>query len=194
MVLAAESSVRSTLIIITGANGRLGRAIVERLIDRVPVEEIGVSVRDPQQAAALAERGVRVRRGDFADPASLAHAFRGASQVLVVSPDTVGELTVRLNRAAIGAAVAAGADRVLYTSHMGSNPSSPFPPMPDHAATESALAEAGVAFTALRNGFYAASAVMLLGAAPRPASWPCRRTGRSPGPRTPTSPRRRSSP
>jgi NAD(P)H dehydrogenase (quinone) len=74
-------------------------------------------------------------------------------------------MTVRLNRAAIDAAVAAGAGRVLYTSHMGSNPCSPFPPMPDHAATESALAAAGVAFTALRNGFYAASAVMLLGAA-----------------------------
>jgi NAD(P)H dehydrogenase (quinone) len=153
------------LIIITGANGQLGRAVVERLIDRVPVEQIGVSVRDPRQAQALAERGVRVRRGDFADPASLAHAFQGASQVLVVSPDTVGEMTVRLNRAAIDAAVAAGAGRVLYTSHMGSNPCSPFPPMPDHAATESALAAAGVAFTALRNGFYAASAVMLLGAA-----------------------------
>jgi len=138
---------------------------VERLIDRVPVEQIGVSVRDPQQAQALAERGVRVRRGDFADPASLAHAFQGASQVLVVSPDTVGEMTVRLNRAAIDAAVAVGAGRVLYTSHMGSNPCSPFPPMRDHAATESALAAAGVAFTALRNGFYAASAVMLLGAA-----------------------------
>jgi NAD(P)H dehydrogenase (quinone) len=153
------------LIIITGANGQLGRAVMERLIDRVPVEQIGVSVRDPRQAQALAERGVRVRRGDFADPASLAHAFQGASQVLVVSPDTVGEMTVRLNRAAIDAAVAAGAGRVLYTSHMGSNPCSPFPPMPDHAATESALAAAGVAFTALRNGFYAASAVMLLGAA-----------------------------
>lgn len=153
------------MIIITGANGQLGRAVVQHLLDRVPVERIGVSVRDPQRARAWAERGVRVRRGDFADPASLVDAFQGASQVLVVSPDTVGEVTVTLNRAAIDAAVAAGADRVLYTSHMGANPSSPFPPMPDHAATESALAEAGVATTVLRNGFYASTVPMLLGAA-----------------------------
>jgi uncharacterized protein YbjT (DUF2867 family) len=45
---------------------------------------------------------------------------------------------------------------------MGSNPASPFAPMVDHAATEAALRDSGVPFTALRNGFYAASGVMLL--------------------------------
>jgi uncharacterized protein YbjT (DUF2867 family) len=80
------------LIIITGANGQLGRAVVERLIDRVPVEQIGVSVRDPQQAKPLAERGVRVRRGDFADPASLAHAFQG--ELIGRAPQTVRDVLV----------------------------------------------------------------------------------------------------
>lgn len=37
--------------------------------------------------------------------------------------------------------------------------------MPDHAATEQDLQRSGVPFTSLRNGFYAASAAMLLGAA-----------------------------
>ena len=50
---------------------------------------------------------------------------------------------------------------------MGANPASPFAPMPDHATTEVMLAESGVAFTALRNGFYASSGVMLLGQALR---------------------------
>ncbi|HYO29406.1 MAG TPA: NAD(P)H-binding protein [Thermomicrobiales bacterium] len=150
-------------IIVTGANGQLGRTIAERLLERVPAEQIGVSVRDPEQARGLEERGVRVRRGDFADAASLAHAFEGASRVLVVSASATGEEAVRLNRAAIDAAKAAGARRILYTSHMGSNPSSPFPPMPTHATSEAALRDSGVAFTALRNGFYAATAVMLLG-------------------------------
>jgi NAD(P)H dehydrogenase (quinone) len=67
--------------------------------------------------------------------------------------------------AAIEAAAAAGAKRIVYTSHMGANPSSPFPPMPDHAAAEAVLRDCGVPFTALRNGFYATSAAMLLGAA-----------------------------
>jgi len=151
------------MIIVTGANGQLGRAIVERLLERVPAAQIGVSVRDPEQARGLEERGVRVRRGDFADAISLADAFEGASQVLIVSANALGETAVRLNRTAVEVAKAAGTRRILYTSHMGANPSSPFPPMPTHAATETALQESGVAFTALRNGYYAASALMLLG-------------------------------
>jgi uncharacterized protein YbjT (DUF2867 family) len=154
------------MIIVTGANGQLGRLVAERLLERVPAEQIGVSVRDPEKARGLEERGIRVRRGDFADPASLAHAFEGASRVLVVSVAATGETAVRQHRTAIDAAKAAGARRIVYTSHMGSRPSSPFPPMRDHAATEEALRDSGVAFTSLRNGFYTTSALQLLGNAP----------------------------
>ncbi|WP_437907984.1 NAD(P)H-binding protein [Sorangium sp. So ce327] len=150
------------MIIVTGANGQLGRAIMERLLQRVPAARLGVSVRDPEQASALAERGVRVRRGAFDDAASLRHAFEGASHVLIVSINSTGEAAVRQHEAALEAARAAGARRVLYTSHMGSNPASRFEPMRDHAATEASLQRSGGAFTSLRNGFYAASALMLL--------------------------------
>ncbi|WP_433473767.1 NAD(P)H-binding protein [Spirillospora sp. CA-142024] len=153
------------VIVVTGASGLLGREIVERLAERLPAARIGVSVRDPEKARGLAERGIRVRRGDFADTASLAHAFEGASQVLIVSIDGIGETAVRAHRAAIDAAGTAGAKRILYTSHMGVNPSSPFPPMADHAATEAALRDSGMIFTALRNGFYASTTGLLLRAA-----------------------------
>src|SRR5690349_13239406 len=115
------------MIIITGSTGRLGRMTVERLLGRVPAEEIGVSVRNPEKAGDLRERGVRVRRGDFADPESLARAFEGASQVLIVSADTTGEAALRLHRTAIDAAVKAGAGRIVYTGHVGTRPSSLFP-------------------------------------------------------------------
>ena len=73
------------MIIVTGASGQLGRAIVEQLLERVPATQIGASVRDPEKVADLAGRGVRVRKGDFAEPPSLAHAFEGASRLLLVS-------------------------------------------------------------------------------------------------------------
>jgi len=103
-----------------------------------------------------------VRRGDFDDADNLAHAFERASQVLVVSANALGGTAVRLNRRAIAAAKAAGAQPVLYTSHLGSSPNSAFPPMHTHAASEAALQELGMPFTSLRNGFYASSAVMQL--------------------------------
>lgn len=168
---------RITVIIITGANGQLGRAITERLLDHVPAAQVGVSVRDPRRARALEERGVRVRQGDFTDPTSLQHAFEGAEQVLIVSADSTGAELVRAHRMAIEAAVAAGAKRILYTSHMGANPSSAFPPMVDHAATEAILRDSGVAYTTLRNGFYASTVPMLLGAALKTGELPAPEDG-----------------
>ncbi|MBZ6104964.1 NmrA family NAD(P)-binding protein [Streptomyces olivaceus] len=152
------------MIIVTGATGQLGRQIVEHLLPRVPAAQVGVSVRDPlkPQARAFADQGVRVRRGSYTDPASLAHAFEGASQVLVVSADRMGEECVDLHRTAIGAAVAAGARRILYTSQMGAAEASHFQACRDHAATEEILRGSGVPYTSLRNGFYAASAVNFL--------------------------------
>lgn len=151
------------MIVATGANGQLGRAVVEELLKRVPAEQIGVSVRDPMKAQGLKERGVRVRRGEFDDAESLAHAFEGASQILIVSSGSLGEAAVRQHRTAIDMAKKAGAGRILYTSQMGSSRASRFAPMVNHAATEEALQASGVAFTSLRNGYYTASALLLLG-------------------------------
>lgn len=153
------------MIIVTGANGHLGRGIVEHLLTRVPAEDIGVSVRDPDKARGLAERGVRVRRADFADPSTLKAAFESATQVLIVSIDQIGESAVAQHTAAIRAAGSAGASRVLYTSHMGAAPDSPFAAASDHAATEAALRASGMTFTSLRNGFYANTAQWLIAGA-----------------------------
>ncbi|MFE2457902.1 SDR family oxidoreductase [Streptomyces sp. NPDC059402] len=152
------------MIIVTGATGQLGHRIVEHLLTRVPAKRVGVSVRDPEspRARAFADRGVRVRRGDFTDTESLAHAFEGAAQVLVVSVDKMGEECVKQHRAAIEAAVTAGTRRVLYTSQMGAGAASHFQACRDHAATEEILRGCGVPFTSLRNGFYAASATRFL--------------------------------
>ncbi|MEU2026633.1 SDR family oxidoreductase [Streptomyces sp. NPDC016469] len=157
------------MIIVTGATGKLGRRTVERLLERVPAHRVGVSVRDPRKARGLADRGVRVRQGSFDDPASLVHAFEGAGQVLLVSLDRTGEECVNGHRAAIDAAVKAGAGRILYTSQAGAAHDSRFQACRDHARTEDLLRATGLPWTAIRNGFYAASALRFLE--------PARRTG-----------------
>jgi NAD(P)H dehydrogenase (quinone) len=153
------------MIIVTGGNGRLGSQVVDRLLDRVPADSVGVSVRDVDAAASLAARGVRVRAGDFTDPASLDHAFEGADQVLVVSAAIRGPGAAEANRAAISAAARAGASHVLYTSHQAASPDSLFAPQHQHAASEAFLAEQGVAWTALRHGFYASTLELYVPAA-----------------------------
>ncbi len=156
------------MIIVTGATGQLGRAIVQNLVGRIPANQVGASVRDVGKAADLEALGVRVRQGDFAKPESLSGAFEGATQILIVSSNAAayGGDPLAQHRSAIDAARAAGARRIVYTSHMGASASSAFPPMRDHAATEAVLAHSGMAWTGLRNGFYAASGISLMGDAP----------------------------
>ncbi len=153
------------MIVVSGATGKLGALVVDRLLERVPPEQVGVSVRAPERAGHLAARGVRVRRGDFAQPSTLAGAFEGATQVLLVSVNAIGPEKVAQHTAAVDAAYAAGAKRVLYTSHQGAGAGSLFAPMVDHAATETYLAGLGTPFTALRTGYYADTIPLLFGRA-----------------------------
>lgn len=153
------------MIVVTGATGKLGQLVLEELASHMPPGELGVSVRDPDKAARLKSRGIRVRKGDFANSATLADAFENASLLLLISSNAraFGGDPLAQHQAAIHAARQTGVQRIVYTSQMASSPASAFPPAQDHAATEVMLAESGVPWTALRNGFYADSAAMFMG-------------------------------
>ncbi len=173
------------MIVVTGATGQLGRLIVEGLLRKLSGSKIGISVRDPEKAEAFQQRGVRVAKGDFANPETLASAFEGAEQVLIISVNKFGEEATRQHHNAILAAKDAGAKRILYTSHQAANPTSAFVPCSqNHAPTEAILQASGVSYVSLRNGFYAESALFQLGAliqtgkialpADGPVSWTAR--------------------
>jgi len=151
------------MIIVTGATGALNGATVDHLLETVPASDVVVVVRDAAKAARFADQGVEVRTGDYADPTSLPAAFAGADQLLLVSSNDQRADAVALHRNAVEAAVDAGVDRVLYTSHQGASLETPFGPGRDHAATEALLADSGLAWTSLRNGFYAHSLTWSLG-------------------------------
>lgn len=142
------------MIVITGATGGLGGATVEHLLERIPADRIGVSVRDTGKARHFADRGVRVRQGSYEDPASLRHSFEGAEQILLVSGNDPTADIVGQHRNAIEAAVAAGVQRIRYTSQQAAVPDNPYSPSQFHIATEAILADSKVAWTALRNGAY----------------------------------------
>jgi len=140
-------------IVVTGANGQLGRLVVSDLLERVPASELAVSVRDPSKAADLGQQGVDVRHGDFDDPASLSTAFAGASTVLIIS--TLGDNAERgrQHATAVEAAASAGARRIVYTSVTRADTSQHSLAQP-HRATEQVIAASGVPATILRNNWY----------------------------------------
>ncbi len=105
------------MIVVTGATGQLGRGVINGLLSRMPAGRIVASVRDPAKAAALAETGVHVRAGDFAEPDGLAAAFAGAAQVLVVSVDKLGETASASSCRDQGRSRRRSAARALHQPH-----------------------------------------------------------------------------
>jgi NAD(P)H dehydrogenase (quinone) len=136
---------------ITGASGTLGRLTTEALFARVPAADVVLITRDPSKLADAAERGADVRAGDFGDPGSL--DFSGIDRLLLISTDAVGT-RVDAQKAAIDAAVAAGVDRIAYTSVTNPSDDNPAFVAPDHQATELHLFSSGAKWTVLRNAIY----------------------------------------
>ncbi len=153
------------MLIVTGATGQLGKRIVENLLLSVPAQQIGVSTRSPDKATDLAAKGVRVRHADYDQPESLRQAWEGAEQVLLVSSNAAarGGNPIAQHGNAIAVAKDLGVRRIFYTSQVSASPTSLFPPGRDHAATEALLAQSGIAWTALRHGFYAQSLLAMQG-------------------------------
>lgn len=154
------------MILVTGANGHLGRCIVNHLLSRLGSPAgLAVSVRDPDRAADLAERGIAVRAGDFDRRQTLAQAFAGAEKLVLVSTDGPRDVRIAQHRNAIAAARAAGVRHILYTSFIDVAADSPAEFAAVHRATEADLAASGLETTLLRNTLYADFLPMTVGAA-----------------------------
>ena len=140
------------MIVITGASGQLGRLVIQSLLTKVPASRIVAAVRNPQKASDLAALGVQIRRADYTDSASLDAAFQGAEKVLLISSSEVGQRLAQ-HRNAIDAAKRAGISLLAYTSLLHAD-TSPLGLAGEHVATEAWLAQSGVPFVLLRNGWY----------------------------------------
>jgi NAD(P)H dehydrogenase (quinone) len=149
-------------IVITGASGKLGRLTAEAVARNVSPSEVTLVTRTPDALGNLAERGFVVRAGDFEEPASLQAAFAGAEKVLLISIEPIGD-RVRRHRAAIDAAVAAGARSIAYTSMGNPSDSNPAIAAHEHRQTEEAVRASGVGWTFLRNSIYSDMLVMRAG-------------------------------
>ena len=108
--------------------------------------------RDIATLKGFADRGVVVRRADFAEPDSLATAFEGVDKLLLISTTTVDE-RVANHRRAIDAAEAAGVSLVAYTSMSHADRATTILAS-THRATEEYLRERAIPSVMLRNSWY----------------------------------------
>ncbi|WP_123026520.1 SDR family oxidoreductase [Mycolicibacterium stellerae] len=140
------------VILVTGASGQLGRLVVEELLKTVPQSQLVATARNVDALADLEARGVEVRQADFSKPDTMDAAFKGVDKLLLISSSEIGQRGPQhLN--AINAAKAAGVSLIAYTSVLHADTST-LDLAIEHRETEQALAEAGVPYVLLRNGWY----------------------------------------
>jgi uncharacterized protein YbjT (DUF2867 family) len=142
-------SASTPTLAVTGATGRLGRRVAERLSAAgVPQRLV---VRDPDRAPSLA--GAEAVRAEYADGAAARRALEGVTTLFMVSgAEEPGR--VETHRTFIDAAVAAGVTHLVYTSFFGAAPDATFTLARDHWATEQHITASGLHATILRDNLY----------------------------------------
>ncbi len=143
---------RVTPVLVTGATGRVGRAVVDLLIDAdVPVR----ALTHRSEAAATLPANVEVVSGDLTVPESLDAGLRGVDAVFLVwtaPPTTAAAVVERL---------ATYTRRVVFLSSPHQTPH-PFFQQPNpmaelHADIERLIAASGLESTIIRPGMFASN-------------------------------------
>jgi uncharacterized protein YbjT (DUF2867 family) len=137
----------SGTILVTGATGSTGSALVERLVAR------GASVRAMVRSAAAAQRmGVPAAVADFDDPTAVAAALSGVDAAYLVTPSS--ERAQEQQERFAEAAVAAGVRHLVVLSQLAAVEDSPVRFLRYHAAVERRVRELGIGHTFLRPNLF----------------------------------------
>ena len=134
---------------ISGASGKLGAGVVEKLLRRGGVEVVGIS-RTPAGVTAH-----EARFGDYDQPESLVAAYAGLDRLLIIPTTSLAPgQRAKQNIAAIDAANRAGVQHVTFMSSSGVRAR----PEPDvwasYFAAEQHLMRTATSWSVLRMNYY----------------------------------------
>ena len=147
---ASAGDVRPSRVLVTGAGGKTGRAVVAAVRERGA--EVRAVVRDRDAHRDLAAPGVELVVADQRDPAALAAVLDGCGAVYAIAPNVSAD-EVAMGRAVIAAASRTGVERLCFHSVVHPQLTA----MPHHAdkgRVEEQVIESGLAWTILQPNAY----------------------------------------
>ena len=136
------------LIGVTGSTGQLGGRVAARLAALGQPQRL--LVRNLARAPQLP--GVEIVQASYEDETAMRAGLSGVQTLFLVS----GYVPTRLEQhySAIDAAVAAGVERIVYTSFLAAAPQATFTHAREHYLTEQHIRATGRRYTFLRPSFY----------------------------------------
>src|SRR5689334_11794113 len=147
---------QSKLVLVTGATGKQGGAVVEALLTRG--HQVRALTRNAASPAAkrLREQGVESAVGDFTDHASLVRAARGVDAVYAMSTpyEQGAEQETAQGMTLTDAAKAAGVAHLVYSSVASANRATGIPHFDSKYAVEQHVQASGVPSTIVAPVFF----------------------------------------
>ena len=137
-------------VLVTGATGSTGSAVLEQLLRRDVA--VRVMVRRDSDVARFRALGAEVAVADFDDASASAAALAGARRVYLVTPSS--EHAEAQQRRFAELAVEAGVEHIVKLSQLGANESSPVRFLRWHAAVERHIRQLGAGYTFLRPNLF----------------------------------------
>src|SRR5437763_9158250 len=139
-------------IVITGANGAVGTALLRYLSDRAALGATRrrALVRSPARARSLQALGAEIRVVDYRQPEMLQGAVVGADVAVHLAGallprrgETLQQANVDATRSVVAAAAAAGVKTLVYLSFPGADPLSPNEYLRAKGMAEAVIQQAG---------------------------------------------------
>lgn len=142
------------MILVTGATGHLGTAVIATLLKQEPANKIAVFVRDESRAADLKESGVSIRVGNYDEVDSLNKAMRSIEKVLLISSNDE-QNRMQQHENIVNTAKSAGVKCIAYTSRNLKDKNTLVNDlMKEHFETEDYIKESGLFYIIFRNALY----------------------------------------
>jgi len=142
-------------ILVTGATGRVGRHLVQQLVDRDAA--VRVLVRDPAKADVPA--GVEVAQGDLLDIDAVRRAFAGVRTLFLLNAVAGDEFTQAL--ITLNIAREMGVERVVYLSVIHADRFVNVPHFAVKSGAERMIEQMGFSATILRPAYFIDNELMI---------------------------------
>jgi NAD(P)H dehydrogenase (quinone) len=150
-------------ILVTGATGQLGNAVIQILLTKISANQISVITRKEEKRAELESDGFRAFLGNYDDVNAIEKAMEGVDTVLLISSGDAGD-RMQEHKNVVDAAQKKGVKNIAYTSRsLRDRHTLVNKLMLDHFETEDYIKLSGLNYIFFRNVLYMDALPLFLG-------------------------------
>lgn len=141
-------------LLVTGATGHLGSAVIETLLKKIPTKQISIITRSEEKRTEMEAKGFNAYLGSYDNVPALEKAMNGIDIVLLISSGDQGN-RMQEHKNVIDTAKKVGVKCIAYTSRSLRDRSTLANKlMVEHFETEDYIKASGLKYTIFRNILY----------------------------------------